>query len=296
MQLSKEEKERFLRAVEEDKEFRYALMGLLGYKEILDAIIDLKKSFQRLEERQIRLEERQTKLEERQARLEEMQVKLEERQSRLEELFSRLEERQARLEERQARLEEMFHKLEERMTRLEERQTKLEELFSRMEERQARLEERQARLEEMQAKLEERMARLEREMVNTRRYLNTVLYRFGILSESGFREAMRYVIQDLFGVAKVDRWIYRDEEGFVYGYPSIVEADVVVRDGTHILIELKSRVAKMDVSEIWRIGRLYEKVTGIKPKLVVVGGDIDPDARELAEKLGVEVKPVVVEE
>ena len=133
-------------------------------------------------------------------------------------------------------------------------------------------------------------------MVNTRRYLNTVLYRFGILSESGFREAMRYVIQDLFGVAKVDRWIYRDEEGFVYGYPSIVEADVVVRDGTHILIELKSRVAKMDVSEIWRIGRLYEKVTGIKPKLVVVGGDIDPDARELAEKLGVEVKPVVVEE
>ena len=56
--LTAAEKERLLRAVEEDRGFRYALMGLLGFKEILDRIT-------KLEERQQKLEERFTKLEER---------------------------------------------------------------------------------------------------------------------------------------------------------------------------------------------------------------------------------------
>lgn len=90
MALSAEEKERFLRAVEEDREFRYALMGLLGFKELL---------------------ERFARLEERQARLEERQQRLEERQQRLEERFARLEERFAKLEERQQKLEEELVKV-----------------------------------------------------------------------------------------------------------------------------------------------------------------------------------------
>ncbi len=57
--LSKEEKERILRTLERDREFRYAMMGLLGFSKLLER-------FARLEERQARLEERQQKLEERQ--------------------------------------------------------------------------------------------------------------------------------------------------------------------------------------------------------------------------------------
>ena len=41
MSLSAEEKKRIMRALEEDREFRYALAGLLGYKEILDRITSL---------------------------------------------------------------------------------------------------------------------------------------------------------------------------------------------------------------------------------------------------------------
>ena len=52
--LTREEKERFLRALEEDREFRYAVMGLVGYREVLEAITDLRKTFVRLEERQAR--------------------------------------------------------------------------------------------------------------------------------------------------------------------------------------------------------------------------------------------------
>jgi len=53
--LSREEKERILRTLEVDREFRYALMGLLGFKEVLGRVT-------RIEERQQVLEERFAKL------------------------------------------------------------------------------------------------------------------------------------------------------------------------------------------------------------------------------------------
>ena len=249
--LSREEKERLLKALEVDREFRYALMGLLGFREILDRIT--------------RLEERFAKLEERQQKLEERFAKLEERQQRLEEWFKQLAERQQRLEERQQRLEERFAQLEERFLELEKRV----------------------------AKLEERMLRIEEEMRETRRVVITIAHRFGVISEEAFRQAMKYVVEDVLGVAKVERWVYKDEEGFVYGYPSIVEVDVAVKDREHILIEIKSRVSKADVAELHRIGKLYERVEKVKPRLVIVGGFVDPDTQSLAKRLGVEVIPII---
>lgn len=43
MALTAEEKRRFLRALEEDWEFRYAVAGLLGYREILEELKELRK-------------------------------------------------------------------------------------------------------------------------------------------------------------------------------------------------------------------------------------------------------------
>jgi len=219
LSLSAEEKQKFLRAVEKDREFRYALMGLLGFSELLDR-------------------------------------------------FSRLEERQQRLEERQQRLEERQQKLEERFV-------KLEEGFVRIEVGQQRLEE---------------------EMAETRRVLMVIAHRFGVLSEESFRQAMKLVVKKKLGAAKVERWIYEDKEGTVYGYPSIVEVDLVIRNGEHVLVEVKSRVSKAEVAELHRIGRLYERVEGIKPKLVIVGGFIDPEARSIADELGVEIIPIITQD
>ena len=211
--------------------------------------------------------------------------RLEERQQRLEEKFAELEEKFAKLEERQQKLEERFAELEERFARLEER-------FARLEERFAELEARQQRLEERFAKLEERVTRLEEEARETRRVLAVIAHRFGVLSEEAFREAMKYVVEEVFGVAMVDRWVYHDREGQVYGYPSIVEVDVVVRDSEHILLEVKSRVSRADVAELYKIGLLYERVEGKKPRLVILGGFVDEGARTLAKRMGVEIVPI----
>ena len=122
-----------------------------------------------------------------------------------------------------------------------------------------------------------------------------IAHRFGVLSESAFREGMRHVIQEVLGAARVERWVYRDGEGLVYGYPSVVEVDVVVKDDVAILVEVKSRVSRSDVAELSRIGVLYEKATGRKPRLVIVGGMIDPDAYQASARLGVEIRPALKE-
>ncbi|RLG44150.1 MAG: hypothetical protein DRN78_00510 [Thermoproteota archaeon] len=238
--LTREEKERLLKTIEEDREFRYALMGLLGFKEILDRI-------------------------------------------------TKLEERFTKLEERFTRLEEEFEKLAERQQKLEERQQRLEERFIRLEERQQKLEEQYQELVKRMTKVEERLEKLDRTII-------AIAHRFGILTEASFREAMKYVVEETLGVAKVERWVYRDEEGIVYGYPAIIEVDIVVKDEEHILVEVKSRVSRSDVSELYRIGKLYEKVHGIKPKLLIIGGFIDTIAYEAAAKLGIEIKPLLREE
>ncbi len=222
MSLSKSEKEKILKALEEDREFRYAIMGLLGYSELLER-------------------------------------------------FARLEERQQRLEEKFAELEERFARIEERFAKLEERQQRLEEKFARIEERQQRL---------------------EREMEETKRVLAVIAHRFGILSESGLRDALKYVVEEVLGAATVERRVLDDNEGIVYGHPAKVEIDVVVRDSEHIIVEVKSRVSRGDVAEVYRIGLLYERVTRVKPRLLIIGGFIDRRALRIASMLGVEVRPV----
>jgi len=262
--LSREEKEHILKALEEDREFRYALMGLLGYKEILDRITLLESRFAKLEERFADLEKR----------------------------FADLEERFAKLEERVIRLEERFAQLEERVAKLEERIIKLEERFAELEKRFADLEERFIKLEERVTRLEERVLRVEEELAETRRVVIVIAHRFGVITEDAFRSAMRYVLEEVFGVAKVSKWVYSDKEGLVYGRPSVVEVDVLVKDREHILVEVKSRVSKGDVAELSRIGVLYERVEGVKPRLVILGGFIDEDVYELARELGVEIRPI----
>ena len=123
--------------------------------------------------------------------------------------------------------------------------------------------------------------------------MTVIAHGFDILTEKGFRETMKLVVENILGVGIVERWTYRDDEGIVYGYPAVVEVDLTIHDDKHILVEVKSRASIGDVAELARIGKLYEKVKGIKPHLVLVAGFIDPKAYEAATKLEVEIRPLL---
>ncbi|GBC72613.1 hypothetical protein HRbin04_00003 [archaeon HR04] len=68
MQSNEELKKRLLDMLEQDKEFRYAVAGAIGYKEILDRIVALEE---RMNERFAKVDERFAKVDERFAKVEE---------------------------------------------------------------------------------------------------------------------------------------------------------------------------------------------------------------------------------
>jgi hypothetical protein len=111
--------------------------------------------------------------------------------------------------------------------------------------------------------------------------------------ETTFREGMRGVVHEILGAATVGKWIYFDANGEVYGHSSPIEVDVAIKNGAHVLIEVKPSISRGDIAEFWRIGKLYKRVNGVKPRLIVILPYVDEKAAELAKNLGMEVYVIV---
>jgi len=121
-----------------------------------------------------------------------------------------------------------------------------------------------------------------------RRHIDALGARWGLLTEESFRAGMTGVVERYFG-GRVERWTHYDEEGFVFGFPSPVEVDMVISDKEHILVEIKSSVSRADVYEFWKVGQLYERIKGVKPRLAIVSPLIREEAKKLAKELGIDV-------
>ena len=249
-------KKELLELLERDREFRLSVAGLLGYKEILEELKRLREDMHRgFEEHSRRFDENDRK-------------------------FNEILER---LDRHEAHLTEHDRKFNEILERLDEHDRKFNEVIKRLDEHDRKFNEILEELKLHRDKLEEHDFKFDSMM----RRLDALGARWGILAERAFREGMRRIVERLFG-GSVERWIHDDREGFVFGYPATVEVDIVIRDGEHILVEIKSHVRKSDVGVLLRKGKLYKRVRGITPRLVFVSPYIDEDARSDAEMLGIE--------
>jgi len=137
--------------------------------------------------------------------------------------------------------------------------------------------------------LQEQVLGLTKEIKRLGDRISALGARWGLTAEEVFRESLREFLQNYFKVARIEKWEHYDEEGLVYGHPSVVEADLIIKDKVHYLVEVKSSTSKGDVSELYRIGILYEKKTGVRPQLVIITCFIDERAKRVAEKLGIKV-------
>ena len=185
-----------------------------------------------------------------------------------------------------------------RIDTLTEEQTKIWEEIKALREEQTKTWEEIRTLREEQVKFREEQTRIWSEIKTLRedmnegfrllrRHIDALGARWGLLAEEAFREGLKGLVERVFG-GKVERWSHYDKEGVVFGHPSMVDVDLIVKDREHILVEVKSSVSRGDVYELWRIGKLYERVEGVKPKLVVVSPYIEDTAKKTAEKLGIE--------
>jgi Uncharacterized conserved protein containing a coiled-coil domain len=206
-----------------------------------------------------------------------------------------------RLEERMATKEEL-KKLEERVDRIEERMATKEDL-KRLEERMATKEELRAvetslreEIRNVETSLREEIGKVEESLREDMRKLwlalNALGARWGVFSEDAFRSGVRELLKDA-GYA-VDRWVYYDDRGYVYGYPSEVELDIIIRDGRALAVEITSALKRGDLQQIRRKVELFSTVTGRRIDAVYVITpfihDRNPDAvAAVASSMGIVV-------
>jgi len=198
------------------------------------------------------------------------------------------------------KLREEFNKYIEKLdnyinnttTAFSENDRKWEENFRRWAENDKRWEENDRKWEMVFAQLktlDSHVTALEQSMDSMNRRISAIGARWGILSGSAFRRGMRAILRDVLGIRRVSKLKLEDKEGIVYGHPSIIDVDIAVRNGEHLLIEIKANANRSDVAEIKRVGDLYEKLKGTKPRLIIIAAYTGPGTKELAEKLGVEL-------
>ena len=183
------------------------------------------------------------------------------------------------------RMDEQGRRIEEQGRRIEEQGRRIEEQGQRIEEQGRRIEEQGRRIETQGQRIETQARRIDEHT----RMLGAIGARWGMMTETAFRLSVQSLYADQPDV-RVEHWRHHDAEGKVFGYPTDVDMDVVVRNGMLLLIEIKSSISGADVVEFWRRVQLYREVSQRQPsRIMMIGPYIDPRAHEVASRFGIEL-------
>jgi hypothetical protein len=219
--------------------------------------------------------------------LDEIRQSREELRRYMEESERRWQESERRWKENERRWKENERRWEESERRWEQNQQQIRELIKELqrqgEELQRQGKEIQRQGDELQRQVKE-IQRVDRRIDQT---IGALGARWGMMSEETFRNALRGILEENFGV-KVERVQYKDESGEVFGRPDQVELDVVIYDDQMLVCEIKSSASRADVYTFERKVRSYEKRVGRKANRAILISPMIEDA-ELARTLGIEV-------
>ncbi len=241
----------------------------------------------RLEENDLRWQKEVKKWEENERRWQENQKRWEENERRWQENQRHLE----RLEKEWAqRWEENQKRWEENERRWEENQRRLESLErewnQRWEENQKVINQMLEEIRLLRERQEAESKRLDSKFDQT---IGALGARWGLSTEESFRNGLRAILQDTFGV-KVERYHDFDPDGIVFGRPDQVELDLIIYNNTLILAEIKSSMSKADMHAFNKKVIFYETKHNVKvQRKIVISPMVDSYAMELAKDLGIEV-------
>jgi hypothetical protein len=113
--------------------------------------------------------------------------------------------------------------------------------------------------------------------------------RWGIFAEESFRNGLAGILENSFGVEVLNVTEY-DDKGEVFGVPDQVELDIIVKNSTLILCEIKSSMSRGDVYLFDRKIAFYEKRHDRKAdRKIIISPMVDKRGLQVAEKLNMEV-------
>ncbi len=113
--------------------------------------------------------------------------------------------------------------------------------------------------------------------------------RWGLMAEEAFRTGLAGILDERLGL-HVERFWQMDTAGQVFGQPDQVEIDVVLHNGDHWLMELKSSISRGEVYLFERKVAFYEQARGVKAKRkIIISPMVERGAEKVAASLGIEV-------
>ena len=281
--LKREILEQLPQWIEEDREFRLTLTRMLR-GEFADKQQTESRIEQLLEELRRDREANERKWDEAQA----------ESRQKWEEQNRKWDEAQA---ESRLKWEEQNHKWEEQNRKWEEQNRKWDEAQA---ESRLKWEEQNRKWDEAQAESKlkweanrQEFDRVHQEIMAMSRRIDRTIgalgARWGVSSERSFRNALAGILTESFGVEVINVSDF-DTTGSVFGRPEQIELDIIIRNGTLIILELKSSVSKPEIYTFERKARWYEERHQRKAdRLVVISPMVDSRAMDAARKLGVTV-------
>ena len=112
--------------------------------------------------------------------------------------------------------------------------------------------------------------------------------RWGLHSEASFRNGLKGILQDSFGVEVINLNEF-DDDGDVFGEPDQVEIDIIIKNGVVIVCEIKSSIDKAGMYIFNRKVAFYEKHHRSVTRKMVICPMVDARALPVAERLGIEI-------
>ena len=196
------------------------------------------------------------------------------------------EEQARKWDENNRKWEEQNHKWEEQNHKWDENN---QEQNRKLEEQNRKWEENNKRLDKMQEQTDQTLAEIQKANRKYDSAIGALGSRWGLHSEASFRNALKGILETSFGVEVLNLNDF-DHDGEVFGRPDQVEVDVIIKNGSVILCEIKSSMSKPDMYIFDRKVAYYEKHhhRTVDRKLVI-SPMVDQRAIPVAENLGIEI-------
>ena len=169
-----------------------------------------------------------------------------------------------------------------------EQAQKWDEQNRKWDEQNRKWEENTQRLDRIEA---QNSATLEEIQKANRRYesaIGAIGSRWGLYSEASFRNGLKAILGQSFGVEVLNLTLY-DQEGEVFGRPEQVELDIIIKNGLTIVCELKSSIDKAGMYVFGRKAEFYAKNQNrVVDRKIVISPMVDERAIPVAKSLGIE--------
>ena len=219
-----------------------------------------------------------------------------------EENHKKLVENDRKWEENQKKLVENDRKWDENQRKLVENDRKWDESTKEWAENDRRWEENQKVIERTLDEISAIKTDVKTLGAKYDQTIGALGTRWGLYSERSFRNALKGILEETTEY-KVERVIEKDESGVVFGHPSQIELDIVVKNGKFFIVEIKSSVSAGDVATFVRKARIYEKSRNRKAgALVIISPMVSANAKKVIKRDGIilysyasDVSPAILE-